>query len=434
MSARREGSRKMVTNYFRLALCGTVAATVLAHASTVNAQTADPEAGRVTDRRAQEFEAQGVRAGSFVFYPKTEVSETYNSNFYQDRSDEEDVWITEISPSVALASDWNRHQVNLDAGATFGLLAGGRRGDDDFIDYTIGGRGQLDVSRALTVNANARFSNEHEARGGDDSPTGASEPTEFDQIQAAISGRYKPNRVSVGGDFQLRYFNYDDSPLLGGGSTNNDDRDRLALRGTGRLGYEIQSGYEGYVSGSINQVDYDSKRDDNGLERSSNGYGIAAGVAIELTRLLRGDFNIGWRVQDFDDGALEDVQQWSANAQFSWFVTNVTTLRFGFGRGVNETTINNVSATLPTSIDIGVDHELLRNLTLSADAGYTETRHPGNGRIDDTLRAGAKVDYKLNRYVFAGVNYQLTNRDSNSGHETNNYFAQEVGIRIGAQF
>jgi len=49
-----------------------------------------------------EFDAIGLRAGSFLVYPMLEVVENYDSNIYATQNNETDDWVTLISPDVAV--------------------------------------------------------------------------------------------------------------------------------------------------------------------------------------------------------------------------------------------------------------------------------------------------------------------------------------------
>ncbi len=157
-------------------------------------------------------------------------------------------------------------------------------------------------------------------------------------------------------------------------------------------------------------------------------------MAVELSRLVRADVALGWMEQNYTDSSLKDISGWSSDARVRWSVTQLTTLRFTVNRAINETTSNNVSGIIRTSAGVGVDHELLRNLILKADARYANSDYQGDpaAREDDTLTFSAGADYKMNRNFFGGLNYTYTDRDSNI--DTNDYTDNVVKLTVGAQF
>jgi hypothetical protein len=389
----------------------------------------NPDQG-VAERSAEGYDPVGMPVGSFRFFPKVDVVEEYNDNIYKSDNEESDDFITMIKPKLDLRSDWNQHYLQLDAGAEVGRYASSS--DDDYEDYDAGVRGRFDATRALVINGNAKYLHDHEERGGDDVATDAAAPVEYDQINGELGAKYKPNRFSVGVRGEVKDYDYDDNKTLLGGTTNNDDRDRFEMLGELRFGYEIQDGYEAYLKTSYNDRDYDSQVDDNNENRDSDGYKVQAGIAIDLARLIRADLAAGWMEQEYADSALRDVDGYSLDATVRWNLTELTTIRGNASRSINETTTSGASATVGSSLGIGVDHEFLRNLVAKADLKYGLSEYEGLTREDDKYTASVGIDYKLNRNFYAGAKYQFEQRDSNVN--TNDYDQNLFTISLGAQF
>lgn len=409
------------------AAAGAIAA---AFAAPVHAQEqVNPDQG-VTQRTAEGYEPVGMPVGSFRFFPKVEVEEEYNDNIYKSDSGESDDFITKVMPKLNLRSDWNQHSLQLETGAEVGRYASSD--GDDYEDYDFGARGRYDASQALKFSGNAKYIHEHEERGGDDVSSDAAAPVEYDQMDGELGVTYKPNRISVGFRATAKDYDYDDNRTLGGSITNNDDRDRLETLGELRVGYEIQDGYEAYFKSSYNDKDYDSRVDDGGVNRDSDGYKMQAGIAIDLDRLIRADLAAGWMEQDYADNTLQDADGYSLDARVRWNLTELTTIRGTASRSINETTTSGVSATIGSNVGVGVDHEFLRNLVAKADLKYGMTEYEGSTREDDKYTASLGVDYKLNRNFYTSAQYQFEERDSNEN--TNDYDQNIFLIKLGAQF
>ena len=71
----------------------------------------------VTNRSRPELDPLGMRAGSFLIYPRLGLQETYNDNIFAVESDEQDDFITLVRPQLDVRSDWTNHAVDLRAGA-----------------------------------------------------------------------------------------------------------------------------------------------------------------------------------------------------------------------------------------------------------------------------------------------------------------------------
>lgn len=419
--------KKTMSSFWQAGLGSILAAVVALPIAAASAQTAAPDAGPDT---GDAYTPRGARLGGFLFYPKLTVTETYDDNIFKAETGEKDDFITQISPNLSLRSDWNRHALRFDANADVGRYADSD--DDDYEDYDLRARGRADASRALTISGEARYRWLHEARGGDDVATDASAPVEYTRGTAGLEAEYKPNRFGLTVGTTLDDYDYDDNGLLAGGTTNNDDRDRTVWTGSVKAGYEIQEGYEAYLKGVYNDRNYDSAVDDNNFNRDSDGYNVQAGLAVDLTRLVRADVAIGWMEQEYSDANLEDASGWSGDARVRWSVTELTTLRFTANRAINETTTANASGIVYTSFGAGVDHELLRNLILKADARYANSDYQGLDREDDRMTFSAGADYKMNRNFFGGLGYTYEDRDSNTAG--NDYTDNIVRLTVGAQF
>lgn len=414
---------KPSSSFWKFSLGGLTAVCVVLSATAAPAQTAGD---------GDDYAPIGARLGGFLLYPKLTVKEQFSDNIFKADTAEQEDFITEISPNLNLQSDWNRHSLQLDVGADIGRYADSN--DDDYEDYDFRARGRIDGTQALTFNGEARYRMLHEERGGDDVATDAAAPAEYTRANGEISAEYKPNRFGLTLETTADDYDYDDNPTIGGGTTNNDDRDRLEWTASVRAGYEIQDEYEAYLKATYNDRNYDDSLDDNGLNRDSDGYNIQAGLAVDLTRLVRADVAVGWMEQDYADSALDDADGFSADARVRWSFTELTTIRFNALRAINETTSNNVSSILFTSVGAGVDHEFLRNLNATADAKFSTSDYQGDpaSREDDKLTLSAGLDYKLNRNFFGGLGYTYENRDSNIN--TNDYSNNIVRLTVGAQF
>src|SRR2546430_17302073 len=77
----------------------------------------------VTSRPRPELDPLGMRAGSFLIYPRLGLQEVYNDNIFAAESNEQGDFITLVRPQLDVRSDWTNHAVDLHAGATIGRHA-----------------------------------------------------------------------------------------------------------------------------------------------------------------------------------------------------------------------------------------------------------------------------------------------------------------------
>jgi hypothetical protein len=332
-----------------------------------------------------------------------------DSNVFRQEDATSDTYFV-VAPRAELQSNWSRHSLNVRAWSRSTFYS--KEQDENTTDWGVEASGAVDVLRALRLSLDAGHRNVHEERSSPDLPGFAKKPTEIDSTTVSAQVTYQPNRlgVSFGGSFTT--LDYHSVPLIGGGTLNNDDRDRDVAVGNARVFYEFSPGYTAFISGAYESRNFDLTVDRSGFDRDSHGYRIDAGLAMMLGHLVHGQVFAGFLNQTYK-APLPDVSGFDFGARLDWYFTQKTTIRLDAARTINDTTLAGASASDDKSVRIGVDHELLYNVILHAYAGYLESSFDGIAREDEYASAGAGGDYLINRYARLNLSYDFQQRDSN---------------------
>ena len=354
----------------------------------------------------------GIRAGAFIIQPSITVGESYDSNMFLEDSGVTDTFLTTIAPSSTIESNWNRHALRLEAGSEFGFFS--HDSDDDYIDYNVGLSGVLDITRRAHIDGGFAYTHGHEARGTVDVPGTATEPVEFDGFSGDILGEVSTGRFRFQAFANAEDLNFEDVSLIGGGVSNEDDRDRFEWGGGVEVGYSVRSGYEAFIRGSYLVTDYDDALDDDGVDRDSTGYRVLGGLKVDLTRLIEASVGVGYYQRFYDDSSHDDESGFAMDAAVNWLVTPITTISFSASGNIEETTLTGASGAATTSGEIGVSHELRRNLTLQAFGGLTFIDYDGISRDDQIYSAGLGAEWKMTRRLTLSPSYAFQLRDSNA--------------------
>ncbi len=376
----------------------------------IETQPAEPgEKDTVDSRRRPDYDPLGVRLGGFFLYPRAAITEVFRDNVTFSNSEKDSDLISVFSPGVQLKSNWNVHALNLFADMDLGRHVANT--DEDFLDWRSGFDGRVDIDRSTNVTGGFTFAELHEERSSPDQ-TSAAEPVVYTRYgpKAAVNKRFNRLSMRLGGD--LTYYNFDDVPSRSGAIINMDDRDRRETQGLLRLGYEIVPQYEAFVRGNVNQRSYDDRVDDGGVDRDSKGWEVVAGIALDLGGVTFGNIFAGYLSQDFDDRTLKTVDGLNFGGDITWNPTRLTTVKLAVTRTVEETTLSGAAGALSTRARLTVDHELLRNLILSAGAEYQNNDYEGITRQDDVISVGGGADYLLNRYLRLRFRYTYDLRES----------------------
>jgi hypothetical protein len=387
-----------------------------------------------------DYAAKGLRMGSFVAKPTLELGGAWNSNIYNGDSRVAPVtnaFITHVMPSLNIASDWTRHAVDLNVRADIQNYIDNPSEDREIVDVNLNGR--LDVMRDSFAYTHFGYLRQPEQRGAPDSPVNALKPTGHETLVGQIGYDHKINRVHLNVNNTTAHDKFEDG-VTGMGSViyNDQNRSRLTNTSTLRAGYEITPGYEAFVKGGYNFVNYDSKYNQQGYQRSSDGYSVVGGIALELTGKLTGDARVGYQAQNYDDPRLKTVSGVAGGMTLKWTPTGLTTVTSDVSRTINETTQLGSAAFFSNAFGAKVEHELLRNVLLSANGGYTYNQYiggnaPNPSRTEDVYSAGVNAKYLINRYFFTNAGYQFNHRSVQNVSGVN-YDNNTVSVGIGSQF
>ncbi len=384
----------------------------------------------VKSRTQEDYSRVGIKVSGFNILPTFVSENEYRDNIYATQRDVRDDFIFHLQPGLAAKSNWNRHELTANVSADVQFFASKNQEDKQNHFFDIGGR--FDVVRDSFASAKFYYSNQFEARGAPDSPFSALRPIEYSTLGGEVGYQHKFNRVKLNIANDVKQFSFTDGITGDGTFIHNTDRDRTVNTSSGRIGYEITPGYEAFVKGSYNFVDYDILVDDNGVRRSSDGYEIASGLALDFTGKLIGDMYVGYRSQTYDDAQLKSIGDITGGVGLTWLPTGLTTVTARVDRSIVETTQGLSSGSFNTASTLNVDHELHKNIILSLNGGYTQIDfRGGQGRQDDVYNAGLAGKYLLNRNLYLKGGYNYSSRSVNIIN--NNYDIHHVYFTIGVQ-
>lgn len=363
----------------------------------------------VRQRPRPDYEATGQKAGGFTVYPRVTVDLEHNDNIYAQATGKESDTIWRVKPELAVRSDWSRH--------AFGLFAGGniiRYSDFDTEnaeEYTLAANGRIDVGTGSNIMGSVQTQHLVEPRTNPTAPQSAAEPVEYDLTQGSISLTKEFNRLRLIGRVEDKDFNYDDVRRnVGTDFIDQDFRDRNELTYGGKAEYAVSPDTALYVSATGNKRDYDNKA--VATDRSSDGYVVGVGADFDVSELMRGDVQVGYMKQSYDNAAFADIDGFSAAGRVEWFPTQLTTVGLNGSRTIEESTAPGSQGYISNNIGASIDHELMRNVLLSAAYTHGKDNYKGIDRSDKRDNFSATATYLLNRRVGLFLTYNYLKQDS----------------------
>lgn len=367
----------------------------------------------------------GIPYASFLLYPEIVLTHGYDSNIYAERKNETSDLVTTISPVLVAKSKWDRHTLNFGMGADADIYM--HHSAENVTDYWLGAGGQFDFSENSYVFGNLFHSHNHEDRGSADAVPGLT-PTQYNSTEANVGFARKDGAISTSARLDSEKLDFS-TPAGAVSPYNNDDRSRRQDSVVARVGYAVSPALEPFIQAEADARRYDKTLDDNGFQRSSDGYRVALGMEFRPSPNLQGEAYIGQMHQKFDDSRFADVNQPYFGADLSWKPLAGTTATAFLERTLEETTVSGASSSVDTTLGAKVEKVLSQNMLVNGRMAYTRSDFKGVGRNDEILDAGAGLKYYVTPTVFLGADYRFVNRDSNELFA--NYYRNQAMFSVG---
>jgi hypothetical protein len=377
------------------------------------------------------YEARGIRTGTFLVFPKVTVTAERNDNIYASDTGEVSDTVWHLQPEIAFNSDWARHALQGYVRGTLNRYQDNSGENTD--EYGAGLRARIDVLRKAKINTSLDASHLTEPRTSANSPTGATEPVEYDLVAFALGGDREFNRLRVSGKFDSRNYDYTSPPSASGGVIDQKFRNRTIYSLQGRADYAVSPATAVFAEITGNKHEYDRQPPVVPVTRDSDGLQALAGVNFEIGALTRGEVAVGYIQQTFDDPTMRKLDGLGARAQVEWFPTQLTTVTVNASRTVEDSAVGNSAGYLSSNIGAQVDHEFLRNFIVTGRVGYGKDKYTGITREDVRTSAGLSATYLINHNLGLTVAYDYSDQDTRKGVGAD-FTVNKVGATLTVQY
>ncbi len=384
----------------------------------------------VTDRFNQNFAADGIRRGSIIFLPVLGYTQIYDDNIFGVPTGETDDFIAQIEGALSIASDWERHG--------FGLQGSVRRlqffenTDESTTDYSTRATGIIDFSRRARATITGGFERSTEARRSLQTAFG-DQPVQFSVYRAAGEIEFRQNRFVERLGVAYRRDDFDDVVAGGGGIIDQDFRDRDVLTAFFRQSWRARPTVSLFVQVAGGVQSYDSVQIGLGANQDSQSYGASAGVEFDINKVARGEIGVGYQTRNYDSDLFEDISGLNIDAEFEYFVTDLTTITLSAERAIQNTAIEGAAGFYTNNGDITIEHELFRPVVLVGRAEYrVDDFRGGFDRRDEFFRISGGIDYAFRRNIIFNVRYIYIDVSSR-GADARPGFDENI-IQVGLEF
>jgi hypothetical protein len=388
-----------------------------------------PEDRPVRTRQHPGYEAVGIRAASWMFYPSVTLGGLYDSNVFASATDKQSDVALVVAPALRAHTLWERHEVDLLASVR--SYSYRQHSGLDQTDASLSGRGRIDIANDKAILTRFEIAHLNVEVGTLTSPAGAVEPTPYNSLLGDVAYRQEFNRLiaSIGG--RVSSYDYGSTRAKDGAVINQDSRDGQIYVLHGRVDYALSPNFGLFGAAEGNRRDL---RGTPVQALASDGYRALGGATVQLTRLISGEIGLGYTSQRFDARDIGTIDGPAYRAMLIWSPTRTIDVWVKAEELVTQVseTSGAGSGVKANAVQVGVDYELLRNLVVSTSGTYETDKFFGQTREDNVYATRAEVKYLPNRFNSISVRHNYIQRDSNV--PSLSYDKHEVGIHVTARF
>lgn len=372
----------------------------------------------VADRARLDYDPVGLRAGAFQIFPSAVIAGDVTDNYSATNTNRQSEAYLTVSPEIFIRSDWAVHGVQAKANYSRNFHA--ELPYEDVSTYGASVSGRLDISRQSIIKVDAEHNRSVESRAALGTIRGNRDPVLINTSGITISGVQQFNLLRLDAAAGLRKTDFRDVTDFSGAVIDQDYRDSTTRFVSGGVSYRLSPGIALVVNSRFDKITYDFRPGSPGfdpvalLDRRSKGYTVRGGLGFQLSSLIFGGIEVGYLNRDYRDIRLKDVNGLSYSGNILWNVTRLTSIRLKAERTVQETSTRDTAGNLVDSFSVGVDHELLRYLILSADTEYSASEPNGPGFDTDFFSIGIGARYLVNRRFQINAYLRHAERDSDN--------------------
>jgi hypothetical protein len=381
----------------------------------------------VADRARPEYDAQGIKVGSFTLLPSLMTSVLYDDNVYA-RSNSNAKKVGDLSysilPGFVLRSDWNQHSLRTYGNAEY---LGYR--DNTGLNHVNGAAGAdavVNVTRDMKWSLGTRYEHQIEPFGIGESVGNFDKLVAMDRLSGYVQHNQSFNRFRLGLLGSVKDENFTDGETAGV-KADQSYRNNTQYLGALRAGYETAPGAILFTEGSADRKQFKTST------FTSTGYKGVVGVETELGKLVKGEVYAGYAQRQYQLASLKDVNYFTYGGALSWYATPLATISLRGGRDVNETLLSGAPGTYVVSnVGTRLDYEVLRNLILSGRIGYEHHEYNDVDRQAELIRSGVGATYLVNRNFTVGLDYSRIDYTSTSAGT--DYARNQYGLTLKSKF
>lgn len=411
-----------------LLFCGTMFTLPTARA---NVETPGDESLSILTRQNPAYDPEGIRVGSFTAYPSLTTGISYNDNVYATNADEVHDLIFTTRPSLNINSDFVRHAISASFSAEDGLYHD--ISSEDYTDYSASLGARFDIAGQTSVPLSFSYDKQHIRRGALDDRAG-DEPTTYHLIQSTAGVVHSGHTLAMKAIAGFKRYVYDNVSTLVG-EIDNGDRDMNDYSLYTSVGMAEEAFFAPYIYSNLRNIDYDREFDNDGYNRDAFEYEGGVGSIVNLSRVTRASFNVGYLGRDMEDNRFDKISAFTYGVNLIWEPSTLAAFKLQGKRTIGESTEEEAGASIDSNIDLSMEYEMFANFILTPRASYTFSEYEDIDKEVSRIGAGLDATYKMNKNIWVNGSYRYTDQTEsgslgNFDEYTNNVYFLSLKLQF----
>lgn len=382
----------------------------------------------VLQRARPDYDAIGIRLGSFNLQPQVGVDIGYSDNLYYSKTNKVDAPFIQVSPAFRLDSDWSRHSLKLR-----GSTQAQRYFSEPLRNQTpwdLGAVATLEFGGSTQIIPEVQIARQYENAFSGDTTITRSVLSNYLRKYASLRAEHTSGQAKFTAAVDDTDYEFSTIKLPTGGTINQDDRDRNLLRVTGQAQYAFTPSVSVYVQGNYTRTNYDRPLFSGVANRDSDSYRLIGGFNFDLAGLMRGTVGIGYTRREFDSPVYRTINGFSAEGKLEYFPSELTTVTAAVRRVLEDSSLANGGAYFENRARLQVDHEFRTNLIGTAYGELARQNFLDSPLNADIYRVGVLGTYLSSNWLSFNLGVIYTGRSVNQsalGQEFNEFRGQ-IGV------
>ena len=387
--------------------------------------------------------AGNIRMGKITVLPKVAYTGEYNDNIYITEDDEKSDYINKLT--LGLGALWENDADNYaKLGYSLDLFKYSDYSDNDYEAHNIYAGLGYKAPGGLYAKLDERFVSTEDPYGGDNLyKEGVAKTKRWNNTVKAALGYEFGDRFRVEASYRNFWEEYHEFADKWQNKMDNEPGVafyyRFMPKTSALVEYRVQ--VREYLE-QQNAGDNDKGADSDTAQDFLYHKGFV-GLHWDASAKINGDLKLGIGYKDYENDKqwavngvsedYEDATTWIAETNLAYQLFQKTRLNGRLMRQVKDSTSAGSTRYTDTVFGIGARQMFTEKLTGKVDLSYTNDDYAGNDdRRDDTDQARLGVDYKIQEWLTAGVNYTYKQRESNV--DDKDYTNNRIAFTVGAEF